>query len=547
MPTLRATLLGRLLHASPLRYRRFRVYYLGSVGTALGYTMQATLAAWLMATLTPSALMVALVQSAAAIPAVLLGLAAGTLADIVDRRRVLLAAQILLLTATAALGLAAVAGLAGPVMLLALTFLIGIGFTFYMPTQQAMVNDLVPHAELAPAVALGAVAFNVSRAVGPALAGAVAAAIGAGYALLASALLFGGMIAAVRGMRSTTPASLGIPETVVSGVASGVRYARHSPSLRALLLRVVGFSLCASALFALLPVVARDQYGMGAGGFGVLFACFGLGAVTAAFVVPRRLRRGAPLSVVVSAGFALWAAAAAVVASTSLVALAMLAAAGAGAAWVSALSSLSAGTQSSVPAWVRARALAMNLVAFQASMAVGSAIWGWLASFAGLRITLALSATAMLLALALNQRTRVALGEESDLKTGVQLPELALVGEPDPDDGPVLIQMEYRVDPENRAAFLRTIRDAEPARRRNGASAWRVYRDLEDESRFVERFVIASWAEYVRLRARLTYADQELQDRVMRLQRPGVPLLISRLIGVSLEDVAASPDRMEES
>jgi MFS family permease len=540
MSTLRATVLGRLLHASPLRLRRFRVFYLGSVGTALGYTMQATLAAWLMATLTPSALMVALVQSAAALPAVVLGLAAGTLADIVDRRRVLLAAQVLLLTATAALGLAAAAGLAGPAMLLALTFLIGIGFTFYMPAQQAMVNDLVPHAELAPAVALGAVAFNVSRAVGPALAGAAAAWVGSGYALLASAVLFGGMIAALRGMRSTAPASLGIPETVVSGVASGLRYVRHAPALRALLLRVVSFSLCASALFALLPVVARDQFAMGAGGFGVMFACFGAGAVAAAFVVPRRLQRGLPLNTVVGAGFMLWAGAAALVASTSIVAIAMIGALGAGAGWVSTLSSLSAGTQSSVPAWVRARALAMNLVAFQASMAVGSALWGWLASLAGLRITLVLSAAAMLLLLALHQRTRLALGHESALRTGIQLPELAVVDEPDPDDGPVLIQMEYRVDPNKRAAFLRALHDAEPARRRNGASAWRVYRDLEDDSRFVERFVIASWAEYVRLRARLTYADQELQERVMRLQRPGVPLRISRLIGVQPEDDAAA-------
>jgi MFS family permease len=537
-----ATVLGRLLRSSPLRHRRFRAFYFGSVGTALGYTMQATIAAWLMATLTPSALMVALVQTASATPSLLLGLAAGTLADIVDRRRVLLASQILLLGATAALGAVAVAGLAGPATLLALTFLIGVGFTFYMPTQQAMINDLVPHAELPPAALLGAAAFNVSRAVGPALAGAMAAWMGSGYALLASALFFGGMIVATRGMRRTAPASFGIPETVVSGVASGLRYARHSPPLRALLLRVVSFSFCASALFALLPVVARDLLGMGAGGFGVLFACFGAGAVAAAFVVPRRLQR-VSLNSVVNSGFVLWAAATALVTSTSILAVAMVGAVGAGAAWVSALASLSAGTQSSTPAWVRARALAMNLVAFQAAMAVGSALWGWLASAAGLRITLALSAAAALLLLALNQRARVALGHESALRTGVQLPELAVVSEPLPDDGPVLIQMEYRVDPENRAAFLQAIQDVEPARRRNGASAWRVFRDLEDDTRFVERFVIASWAEYVRLRARLTFADQELQERVMRLQRRGVPLRISRLIGVQLEDALAAPDK----
>jgi MFS family permease len=290
-------------------------------------------------------------------------------------------------------------------------------------------------------------------------------------------------------------------------------------------------------------VVARDQLGMGAGGFGVLFACFGAGAVGAAFVVPRRLQR-VSLNSVVNSGFVLWAAATLLVTSTSISVVAMVGAVGAGAAWVSALASLSAGTQSSVPAWVRARALAMNLVAFQASMAAGSALWGWLASVVGLRITLALSAAAALLLLALNQRVRVALGHESALRTGVQLPELAVVSEPLPDDGPVLIQMEYRVDPENRAAFLQAIQDVEPARRRNGASAWRVFRDLEDDTRFVERFVIASWAEYVRLRARLTFADQELQDRVMRLQRRGVPLRISRLIGVQLEDALAAPDKV---
>ena len=533
-----------MLRSSPLRHRRFRVFYLGSVGTALGYTMQATIAAWLMATLTPSALMVALVQTAAATPSLLLGLAAGTLADIVDRRRVLLAAQILLLGATVVLGLAAVAGLVGPATLLGLTFLVGIGFTFYMPTQQAMINDLVPHAELPPAALLGAAAFNVSRAVGPALAGAMAAWMGSGYALLVSAPLFVGMIAALRGLRRATTASLGIPETVVSGVTSGLRYARHSPPLRALLLRVVSFSVCASALFALLPVVARDQLGMGAGGFGVLSGCFGAGAVGAAFVIPRRLQRTS-LHAVVNSGFLLWAAATALIASTSFVVVAMAGALAAGAAWVSVLASLSAGTQSSVPSWVRARTLAMNLVAFQASMALGSAIWGWLVALAGLRVTLALSAIAILLLLALNQRVRVALGHESALKTGVQLPELAVVGEPLPDDGPVLIQMEYRVDPENRAAFLQAIQDVEPARRRNGASTWRIFRDIEDDSRFVERFVVASWAEYVRLRARLTMADQELQARVMRLQRPGVPLRISRLIGVQLEDVLAAPGKRE--
>jgi MFS family permease len=530
-----STVLLRLFRDSPLRHRRFRIFYLGSVGTALGYTMQATTAAWLMTTLTPSALMVALVQTASTLPALMLGLVAGALADIVDRRHVLLVSQVLLLLGTAVLGAATLLGLIGPLTLLLFTFLIGIGFTFYMPTQQAMINDLVPYPELPPAVALGAVAFNVSRAVGPALAGVLAAWWGAGSTMLATALLFVGMIVALRGMRRVAPAILGVPETLYSGIVSGIRYARHSPPLKALLLRIVSFTVCASALFALLPLVARDQLGMGAGGFGILFGCFGTGAVTAALLVPARLRR-MPLNSVVNFGFALWALGTLLTAATPFLPLALVGAGAAGAAWVSVLATTSAGTQSSAPAWVRARALALNLVAFQASLALGSATWGWLASLAGLRITLIGSAAATLILLALNQRVRVALGSESDLKTGVQLPEIAMVSEPLPDDGPVLIQIEYRIDPEHRGAFLRAIHDAAVTRRRNGATSWRIFRDLEDDGRFVERFVIASWAEYVRLRARLTMADHALQERVEALQRRGVPVRISRLLGVSLED-----------
>ena len=532
--------LPRLLQSSPLRHPRFRFFYLGSVGTALGYTMQATIAAWLMTTLTTSELMVALVQTASATPALLFGLVAGSLADIVDRRRVLLISQFVLLCATVALGLSTVAGLVGPPLLLGLTFLIGVGFTFYMPTQQAMVNDLVPHSELPPAVALGAIAFNVSRAVGPAIAGAMAAWLGTGSALLACALMFVGMVLAVRRLRRHAPPMPGIPETLFSGIRSGMRFARHSPPIRALLQRVVSFSLCASALWALLPVVARDQLGLGAGGFGLLFGSFGAGAVAAAFLLPRRLRR-VSLHAVVNTGFVVWAVGAVLVAATSSVAVAVVGVAVCGTAWVSVLATSSAGTQSSAPAWVRARVLSMNLVAFQASMAAGSALWGWLASLIGLNFTLAASAAVVLLLLMLNQRARVALGQESDLKTGVQLPELAVVGEPLPDDGPVLIQIEYRIDPENRSAFLEAIHAIEPARRRNGASAWRIFRDLEDEKRFVERFVVTSWAEYVRLRARLTMADQELRERVQRLQRPGVPIRISRLIGIQTDQPAAAP------
>ncbi len=531
-------LAARLFKGSPLRHPSFRLFYFGSVGVALGYTMQATVAAWLMATLTPSPLMVALVQTASTAPTLLFGLAAGALADIVDRRRVILLTQILLVTATAVVGSITLLGLIGPLTLLALTFVIGAGFTFYLPAQQASINDLVARTELARAVALGAVAFNVARAIGPALAGAVAAWVGSGSAILASALFFVAMIVSVRHWHSPPRVIPGVPETLLSGMLSGLRYTRHSAPLRALIIRNVSFSLCASSLWALLPVVARDQLGLGAGGYGLLSASFGIGAVAGALSIPRQLQRRS-LNAVVGAGTVLSAAAMLLIALTDITAVALVGTLCAGAAWVSVLASLSAGTQSAAPAWVRARAVAMNLVAVQASLALGSVVWGLLATVAGTHVALGCAAGAMIALLAVSRGVRVRLGEEADVTPGMQLPDMAIQVEPRPDDGPVLIQLEYRIEPGNRGVFLRTIEAVEPIRRRNGASSWRVFRDLGEDGRYVERFIIESWAEYVRLRTRMTVADRKILDRVDSLQRPDAPIRVSRLIGVNAEDEAA--------
>lgn len=521
--------------ASPLRHPRFRAFYLGSVATAFGYTMQTTVAAWLMATLTPSALMVALVQTASMAPGLLFGLVAGTLADIVDRRRVVLATQALLLTGTLALGAATVAGLIAPLSLLVLTFVIGVGFTFYMPAQQALVNDLVPREELSGAIALSAVAFNVARAVGPAVAGAAVAWLGSGSAFLASALFFALMFLSLRGAPIVTAAIPGLPETLLSGIRSGIRYVRHSPPLLGLITRNLSFSVCASALWALLPIVARDLLGLGADGYGVLLGFFGAGAVAGALWIPRHLRRRS-LGAVVTAGHVAWVVATLTVALSPIFALTLLGTCVAGAAWVTVLASLAAGTQSSAPGWVRARAVATNLVAIQASLALGSVLWGAMASTTGTRSALAVSAAVMLVLLGLTRRVHIELGEEADVTTGVQLPEFTIPVEPLPDDGPVLIQVEYQIDAENREQFLRAVYAIEPTRRRNGASYWRLYRDLESDGRFIERYVVTSWAEYIRLRGRMTVSERKLQVRVRALQRADVPIRISRLLGVSPDE-----------
>jgi MFS family permease len=519
---------AQLFRSSPLRHASFRSFYIGSVGAALGYATQTTVVAWLMATLTPSALMVALVQTASTAPSLLLGLFAGSLADLVDRRRLILITQVVLFTATLILGAITLADVVTPSLLLVFTFLIGACFTFYLPAQSATINDLVGRPDVPHAVALGAVAFNVARAVGPALAGAMVAALSSGSALLASAVFFLAMIVTRRGWKSPARPPRAMPETLLSGIEAGLRYTRHSPPMRALIVHNISFALCASIVLALLPVVARDQLELGAGGFGLLSASFGIGAVVSALMVPRGLHR-ASLNTVVTTFVLIWIVGALLIASGNYRAVAVTGAFLTGSAWTGVLSSLSAGTQTSAPAWVRARSVAMNLIAVQAAMALGSAFWGWLASLAGTRLAMAAAAGTKLLLLGVNRRVRVKMGDEADV-TPSMLPELALPVEPLPDDGPVLIQIEYRIDAENVDRFLAAIHKAEIIRRRNGASDWLIFRDLGEEGRFVERFMIRSWGEYVRLRTRLTIADRELQDEVEGLQQAGVPVRVSRLI-----------------
>lgn len=523
------TLLERIFRNSPLRHAQFRLYYCGSIAVALGYTIQATIAAWLMATLTPSALMVALVQTASTLPTLLFGLVAGALADIVDRRRIMLVTQCLLIAVTLLIGVAELRGMLGPFALLAGTFLIGAGFTFYLPAQQANVNDLVARADLARALSLGSVAFNLARALGPAIAGAIAAWLGSGSAFLASAMFFTVMIYAVYGWKPRERAIPGVPDTLLSGMQSGLRFARHSPPMRALIGRTLSFSVCASALWALLPVIARDQLGLDAGGFGMLSASFGIGAMIWVLVIQRHLP-SMSLNSVVTLGSVLWMAAVALIAFSGTVIVAAAGCFAAGAAWVAVLPGISAGIQSTAPAWVRARAVAMNLVAMQACLALGSMMWGWVASLSGISMALASSSAAMLVLLAASYRLKVRMGDEADITPGTQLPELSLAVEPLPDDGPVLIQVQYQIDPANRDAFLLAIHANEPSRRRNGASDWRVFRDLGEDGRYVERFIVTSWAEYVRLRGRMTVADQQAQDRVEAYLQPGAKIVVTRLI-----------------
>lgn len=504
----------------PLSYPWFRAIWVASLASNLGTWMQSVGAAWLMTSLTSSPELVALLQSAASVPVLLLGLPAGALADIVDRRRLLLVAQLWMLLVAAALGGLTITGLMSPWGLLLLTFLLGLGAALTGPAWQATVPDLVDAPQVPAAIALNSAGFNLARAVGPALGGLIVAAAGPGPVFLVNAVSFLAVLLVIARWRTPARPPIAAPESVTGAIQAGVRYARHAPELRAVLARTALFILPASALWALLPVVARQDLGLDAGGYGVLFGCLGVGAVLGAVSLTRLRRAAAPDALVVAASLLFAAAtfALAFVRNQWLLGAALLAG---GVAWTTCMASLNVTIQTAAPAWVRARALAVYLLVFQGGLAFGSPIWGVAAGIAGNPGALAAAALLLAAGTAGALRWRLPSGPAPDLRPALHWPEPALAMRPPLDDGPVLVRVAYTVDDANAAAFIAAMAEVRRLRRRDGATSWGLFQDLADGSRFVETFLVPSWAEHLRQHERVTVADQAVEARALALQRPG--------------------------
>jgi len=493
--------------------------------------MQNAGAAWLMTTLVASPALVSLMQTATSLPTFLFGLPAGALADIVDRRRLMLATQAWMLASALALAVLTVLGEVGPWTLLALTFSIGAGVALSGPAWQATSPHLVPPAELPSAVALNGVAVNLGRAAGPAAGGLLLSAAGASAVFFANAASFVGMLGVV--FRWTPPTRRWTlpPERVASAVLAGVRYLRHSPPLRAVLVRTVLFVGGASALFALLPVVASRELDVGSAGFGLLLGVLGLGAIAGAALLPR-LRRLLSLDALVVSGTLVVGGALLVLALLHDLAAAFVALLAAGLSWIALLSSLNVVAQTSTPAWVRARALAAYLLVFQGGQAIGSIVWGGVAELASLRSALLASVVFLLLGAAAARRWRLRPGLEPEV-TPFSWPEPSVHDEAGPslDEGPILVTVEYRIARGDVEEFLRLVREVGRVRRRDGAYRWGIYRDLADPERYLETFLLESWVEHLRQHHRGTVADRRLTERLRELHRGEEPPAVSHLAG----------------
>jgi MFS family permease len=535
---------------APLRRGRFRALWATQLATQVVLWMQTVGAVTVLKDVGASAAVIALVQTAVTLPAVLFALLSGALADLVDRRRLLTLVQAWMFLVCVALALLVATGAVSPGLVLALTFGLGVGVALTTPAAWALTLDVVGRAELPQAVALNGVALNVARAAGPAAAGLIAAAAGASVVFGVQAAIVAAAIVAVRALGPRPPVAGGPREPLRDAMAAGLRYARHATPLQHVLWRAVAFVFGASALWALVPVVAIRRLGADDLGLGLLFACLGIGAIAAAQVLPalrRRLSSDAILAVAAigaASVLALLAVLRSAVAASAVLALG-------GASWMLALNTLAASVQFVVPAWVRARALAIHQLVTQGSLAAGAAAWGVATEAIGLTGALACAGVVVALGLSAGLRWRLSRHALADPSPITPFAEPSLAIDPELTDGPVLVSIEYELRGGANKEFTNLLRSLRALRRRDGATRWGVFEDLERPGTFIEQFLVPSWGEHLRQHHRATADDLDVIDASRALDRRGRPrvrhwLATSATSGASREgarrgDDSASP------
>lgn len=503
---------------APFRHRDFRILWSATLASNFGSLVQAVGAAWLMTQLTESATLIALVQASNTLPIMLLALVSGALADMFDRKVMLVAAQSLMLFSSVLLAVVAWQGVLTPWLLLGFTFLIGAGQALYNPPWQASMGDLVPREDLPSAVTLNSVGFNLMRSVGPAAGGIIVASLGAATAFTVNAFSYLPLIGAlIRWKPNTAPRTMS-REPFVSAVGAGLRYVALSPNLLRVILRAALFGFSAVAVLALLPLVAKSHPEGGSLLFGGLLGCFGIGAIFGAVVNPP-IRARFNNEIVIRCAFLGFAIALAILGQTDSIWLHALAMLPAGASWVLALSLFNVTVQLSTPRWVVARALALYQTATFGGMATGSWIWGSIAGAQGIGTALTLAGALMSVGALIGIWYRAPEFGEADLDPANKFREPALRLDLRGRSGPIMVMVDYQIAREDVPEFLRLMQDRRNIRRRDGARNWALLRDLEHPEYWSESYHIATWDEYIRHNLRRTKTDAENATALRALHR----------------------------
>ena len=519
---------------SPLGFPVFRSVWIASTISNLGGLIQSVGASWMMTSIARSADMVALVQASVALPIMLLSLVAGAMADSLDRRRVMLGAQLFMLIVSVTLSACAWSGLITPWLLLLFTFLIGCGAAFNAPAWQASVGDMVPRAQLPGAVALNSMGFNIARSVGPAIGGAIVAAAGPATAFAVNAASYTALITVLARWRPPIHANPLPRETIGAAVAAGVRYVSMSPAIRTVLVRSAVFGVGASSVLALLPLVAKLLISGGPLTYGLLLGAFGMGAVGGA-IGSARLRQALSTENIVRWSCIGFAAAAALAGISTHLAVTMAVLLVTGAAWVLALSTFNVTVQLSAPRWVVARALSLYQMAAFGGMAGGSWLWGVIAENGGVSVSLLAAAAVMIICAALGCWLPLSQAEELNLDPLRHWKAPATAVPVEPRTGPVVVTIEYVVREEDILEFLAAMAERRRIRRRDGARNWMLLRDLADPRLWIERYNTPTWLDYIRHNNRMTQDDATIPERLRALhqgpQAPVVRRMIERQTG----------------
>jgi MFS family permease len=521
----------------PLFQPLFRDRWIANIVSNVGTWMQDTAGTWLMTVLTSSPLLISLMQTAASLPVVFLGVLAGATADIYDRRRLLIIWQSWMLGAVAVLSVITFFGVVSPWVLLFFTFGLNIGAAMNAPAFQAIVPELVPREQLPDAIALNSAGFNLARVVGPALGGLAVAAFGsrvhtgASAVFFLNALSFLGVVWVLYRWHRTPLFKSALPsERMFGSIRSGLRYIRHAPLLQATLLRTFFFTVFVSAVWSLLAVVASLYLHQGAIGYGILTASMGVGAVMAA-VLLTRVRRAYSADVIITASSVAFVAAMLIMAFVHIPVVIVLFLIAAGFSWTSTMSTFNLSVQLSAPSWVQARALGAYQTVFQCGLALGGVVWGLIAEHFSTPAALVCASVGLLASLPLGLRFHVLRGELPDLSPfRVNRPAPETVVNPQPDDGPVRVSIEYRIRPEDYDGFTRAIHALRDVRLRDGAMRWGVFQDINDPGRMDETFVMESWIDYLRQRERFTASDSQIRDKVWNFHQGVEPPKISHMI-----------------
>ncbi|KRB86292.1 ABC transporter permease [Sphingomonas sp. Root710] len=514
---------------SPLRIPVFRAVWMASILSNFGGLIQSVGAAWMMTSLVSSPQMVALVQASTALPFMSLALLAGAVADNIDRRKVMLAAQFFMLAVSAALALFAWQGWLSPWLLLGFTFLIGCGTAMSGPAWQASVGDIVPRAQIGKAVALNSMGFNIARSVGPAIGGAIVAAAGAAAAFLVNTLSYLGLIIVLLRWRRPAEQRRLPREGLIVAMGAGLRYVAMSPHLRMVIGRAMCFGLAANTAPALMPLIARDLIQGGPMTFGILLGAFGVGAVFGGLSSGHVRGRLSTEATIRLASISL-AVGTAVAGLSSHIAITVIALMAAGGSWVLALSTFNITIQLASPRWVVARALSVYQMTAFGGMAIGAWALGLVADHHGVVIALLGGAIAQGAVMLLGFVLPLPQAEDLNLDPISQWTEPETAVPLEPRSGPVVVTIEYRIESHNIAAFLATMTERRRIRRRDGAHGWTLLRDLQDPELWIERYHVATWLDYIRHNQRRTHADAENIATLRTLQKEGEPLRVHRMI-----------------